>query len=227
MSQRRSARLRSLGARVRRLRVDSLEDRLAPATFTGVGPNLAIDLNTANEVATFHTDGTTVFVDLTNGTATTAGTSVSGGGTANASFSSATYSGNITITDSAANTSVAFANSTGAYPQLVAITLNDPSSGNVTFAGSSTFSSSFNASTTAGFFASALSSSLTLSGAVNLALTATGHDVLFAGSVNVGGTTSIAAAVVQLDNPANDFGGDLSLSSPVVASIFDVNNLAL
>src|SRR5437763_10244256 len=209
MSQRRSARAVSFRARrsidqARRLRVDSLEDRLAPATFTGVGPNLAIDLNTANEVATFHTDGTTVFVDLTNGTATTTGTSVSGGGTATASFSSATYNGNITITDSAANTSVAFANSIGSYPQLFSITLNDAASGNVTFAGSSTFSSSFNASTTAGFFASVATSSLTLSGAVNLSLTATGHDILLAGALNIGGTTSLAASVVQLDNPLND-----------------------
>src|SRR5438128_7950024 len=85
---------------LQRLVLEYLEHRDAPAVFTGAGPNLAIDLNFANEVATFHTDGTTVFVDLTNGTATTTGTSVTGGGTANASFSSATYNGNITISDS-------------------------------------------------------------------------------------------------------------------------------
>ena len=140
----------------RRLRIESLEDRLAPATFTGVGPNLAIDLNSANETATFRTDGTTVTVTLTNGTANTAATggNVTGNGTATATFASATYPGTITITDSAVNTSVAFADSTGDYPQGFAITLNDPASGNVTFAGTSIFPSAVTASTTAGFIAS-------------------------------------------------------------------------
>src|SRR5438552_2870307 len=50
----------------RRLGVEQLEDRLAPAVFTGAGPNLAIDLNSANEMATFSTNGTTVTVNLTN-----------------------------------------------------------------------------------------------------------------------------------------------------------------
>src|SRR4051812_39667028 len=133
MSHRYPARAITLHARrarpARRLAVESLEVREVPAVFTGAGPSLGIDLNNPNEVATFHTDGTTVFVHLDNGTATTAGTSVSGGGTANASFASATYSGTITITDSAAGTSVAFANSAGNYPQTFSITLDDPASG--------------------------------------------------------------------------------------------------
>lgn len=229
MSKRRRARVRSSNVQPQRLRIDSLEDRLAPATFTGVGPNLTIDLNTANEVATFSTDGTTVTVQLTNGTANTAATggNVTGNGTATATFQQTVYPGTITITDSAAGTSVAFANSTGPYAEGFGITLNDPASGNVTFAGVSSFSATFNASTTAGFIASAFSSSVTLAGSSNLALTATGHDVLFAGAVNVAGTTSIAAAVVQLDNPANDFVGSLQLTGPEAASVFDVNALDL
>jgi hypothetical protein len=212
----------------RQLYLGTLEDRLAPAVFTGVGPALAIDLNSANEIATFSTDGTTVTVQLTNGTATTTGTSVTGGGTSTATFSSATYSGLITITDSAAGTSVAFANSTGAYPQSFAITLNDPASGNISFTGSSTFNQTFNASTTAGRFASNLTSSLTLSGGTsNLSLTATGHDILLAGALNIGGTTAFNGVTVQADNSGNDFVGSLTLNGPAIASVFDVNALDL
>ena len=99
----------------RRLRVESLEDRLAPAIFTGAGPDMAIELNNPNEVATLSTNGTTVTVTLNNGTANTAATGghVTGNGTATATFASATYNGTIFIADTAAGTAVAFANSTG------------------------------------------------------------------------------------------------------------------
>jgi hypothetical protein len=134
----------------------------------------------------------------------------------------------ITISDSAAGDSVGFAASTGAYPQAFGITLNDAASGNISFVGSSTFGASFNATTVAGFVASDAASSLTLSGAgSNLSLTATGHDVLLKGAVAVGGTTSIAANVIQIDNAANDFTGSFQLTGPTVASVHDVNDLNL
>src|SRR5262245_11148325 len=148
-----SSRNRRPPYRVPRLHLGTLEDRVAPAVFTGAGPTLAINLNSANEIATFSTDGATVTVHLTNGTATPAATTVTRGGTSTAPFQSATSGGPITSTDSAAGTSVAFANSTGSYPQAFSITLADPASGNITFAGNSTFGGAFTASTTAGFFA--------------------------------------------------------------------------
>jgi hypothetical protein len=210
--------------------IDSLEDRLAPATFTGVGTALTIDLNNPNEAITFSTNGTTITAALTGGTAADGGgngTNVTGFGTSTALITSGAFT-TISVTDSAAGTSAAFANSTGTYPQAFNITLNDPASANVTFAGTSQFGASFTASTTAGFFASAATASVTLSGAgSNLSLTATGHDILLAGVLTVGGTTSLAGNVIQADNSANDFVGALQLSGPVVASIFDVNDLTL
>jgi hypothetical protein len=207
--------------------VEQLEDRLAPAVFSGAGPNLAIDLNSANEIATFGTNGTTVTVNLTNGMANTAATggNVTGNGTATATFLSSVYTGTITITDSAAGTSLAFANSTGNYAQVFGITLNDAASGNVTFTGNSTFTDSFTATTTAGFIASDAASSLTLLGST-LRLTVTGHDILLKGAVTVGDTTALEAKVIQADNAANNFASDLTITgSPSVLSINDVNDL--
>jgi hypothetical protein len=214
----------------RRLTLEPLEDRLAPATFTGAGTALTVDLNAANEVVTLSTNGTAVTAALTGGTATDNGGTgghVTGFGTATASINSASFT-TITITDSAAGTSVAFANSTGSYPQTFNITLNDAASGNVTFAGASTFTAAVTASTTAGFVASDPASSLTLAGSgSNLSLTATGHDILLKGAVSVGGTTNLAANVVEADNAANDFVGALVLNGPVVAAVRDANALVL
>jgi hypothetical protein len=204
------------------LTLENLEDRLAPASFATAGTTLSITLNNTNEAAAFSTDGTTITVNLTNGTANNGGgngTNVTGFGTSTASIKSSAYT-NINISDSAAGTSVAFVNSTGTYPQAFNINLSDAASGNVTFSGASTFSASLSAMTAAGFIASAAGSSLTLSGAgSNLALTATGHDILLQGTVNVGGTTSLAASVVQINNTANSFTGAFQLNGPAVASV--------
>ena len=221
---------RATASRCRQFTIEPLEARIAPASFTGAGATLTVNLNSANELVTFHTDGTTITAVLTGGTATDGGGTtagnVAGFGTSSVAITSSAFT-SITITDSAAGDSVGFATSTGAYPQAFGITLNDTSSGNVTFAGSSTFNATFNATTTAGFFASNAASSISLAGTANLALTATGHDVLLKGAVSVAGTTSLAANVVQLDNAANDFVGTLQLSGPSAASVFDMNDLAL
>ena len=100
----------------RRLRVESLEDRLAPATFTGAGVTLIINLTTAGEAVAFSTDSTTITAALTGGTATSGGGTggnVTGFGTPTASINSAAFA-NIVVTDAAAGTAVAVANSTGA-----------------------------------------------------------------------------------------------------------------
>ena len=177
----------------RRLRVESLEDRLAPAIFTGAGPDMTIELNNPNEVATLGTNGTTVTVTLNNGTANTAATGghVTGNGTATATFASATYNGTIFIADTAAGTAVAFANSTGAYLSQFNVTLNDPASGNITFAGTSTFAQTVTVVTSAGFVASDADSSVTLAPApASLVVNAVGHDILFAGALVVAGQTT-------------------------------------
>lgn len=209
--------------------IEPLESRIAPATFTGAGAALTIDLNAANELVTFTTTGSIITATLTGGTAADGGGTggnVAGFGTASVAITSAGFT-SITITDSAAGDSVAFAGSTGPYAQNFTLVLNDVASGNISFTGGSTFAGTFNATTNAGFIASDPASSLTLTGASNLSLTATGHDVLLKGSVAVGGTTSIAANVVQIDNAANDFTGTLQLTGPAAASVFDANTLTL
>ncbi len=106
--------------------------------------------------------------------------------------------------------------------------LNDAASGDITFAGGSTFANSVTATTTAGFIASDLGSSLTLTGgASNLSLTATGHDILMKGAVSIGGTTALAANVIAIDNAANDFTGALQLNGLTAGSVVDANDLNL
>lgn len=216
-------------SRRRRSSIEPLESRIAPASFTGAGAVLTIDLNATNELVTFSTTGSIITATLTGGLATDGGGTggnVSGFGTASVAITSAGFT-SIAITDSSTGDSVVFANSTGPYSQGFTLTLNDAASGNISFAGSSTFGASFNATTVAGFVASDAASSLTLTGAANLSITATGHDVLLKGSVAVGGSTSISAGVIQLDNAVNDFTGALQLTGPATASVHDVNDLNL
>ena len=137
------------------------------------------------------------------------------------------YTGTITITDSAAGTSVAFANSTGSYAPIFSIVLDDPASGNVTFAGTSIFVDTLTASTTAGFIASDAGSHLDSSAGGGISFSAAGHDILLAGRLEINGQTTLAGAVIQANNPGNDLGLRLQLTGPEVATIFDVNDLTL
>ena len=200
------------------------------ATFSGAGSVLTIDLNNANEVVTFTTNGTIITATLTGGTAVDGGGTggnITGFGTGAVGIVSSGFT-TFNITDSAAGTSIVFADSgASVYSQGFGINLNDPASGNISFTGNSTFGVSFNATTIGGMVSSAPDSHLLLATSANLAITATGHDVLFQGAVLVAGTTSIAANVVQLDNAANDFNGTLQLTGPSLVSVFDSNLLAL
>lgn len=212
----------------RRLHVASLEDRLAPATFTGVGPALTINLTNPGEAVRFSTNGTTITAALTGGTVVDGGgtgINVSGFGSRSATIVSAGFT-SIAVTDGAAGNSVAFANSAGLYPQTFNINLNDAASGNVTFAGGSVFSAAFTANTAAGFIASVASASLAVAGA-DLTLTAAGHDVLLAGAVGVGGATLLQGSVVRADHPTNNFLGSLRLVGVGVASVADADALTL
>jgi hypothetical protein len=211
------------------LQVESLENRLAPATFTRAGSALTIDLNSAAENISFSTDGTTITAVLTGGVATdpgaTTGGTVNGLGTSTATIASASYT-SIAVTDSGLATSVSFANSTGSYPQSFNINLNGPSPGDIKFAGASTFGASVTAATTLGFFASTATSSLTLTGAANLSLTTPG-DILMQGAITVAGTTAFSGNVIQADNAGNDFVGAVGLTATTVVALTDANALTL
>jgi|GEM_PF-6109349 len=210
----------------RALLIEPLEARVAPATFTGAAGTLTINLNNANEAVTFSTNGTTITATLVNGTAVDGGGTggnVAGFGTTSAAVTSAGFT-TINIIDGSTNNSVAFAASTGTYTQGFGITLDGAAAGNLTFAGSSLFGAAVTATLSNGFVASDAGSALSFGN--NLSITATGHDVLMAGTVSVAGTTSITANVIQLDNAANDF-GTLGLQGTAAASIHDINNLVL
>lgn len=222
-----SAKLRKKVAAVQA--IEPLEARIAPATFTGAATTLTIDLNNANELITFSTDGTTITATLSNGTAVDGGGTggnVTGFGSTLVQITSAAFN-TITITDSSTANSVAFANSTSGYSQAFNVTLNNTGSGNLTFAGSSTFASTFAATLSTGFITSDSASQLTLAGAANLNLTATGHDVLLAGVVSVPGTTSINAGVIQADNAGNNFLGAVQLQGTAAARLVDIDALIL
>jgi fibronectin-binding autotransporter adhesin len=201
--------------------IEPLESRIAPATFTVVGSTLSISLQNVNESVTFHTDGTTITATLANGTVSGGGAGVTGVGTASAQITSASFS-SITIHDGVvAGEAVSFANSgTATYSQAFTAALANAASGNITFTGASAFSSSLSLTTAGGNVISDAASSVSLTSGANLAVTATGHDVLFNGALNIGGTTAIAAGVVEMHNAANVFTGALQLIGPDSGNVF-------
>lgn len=210
--------------------IEPLEARIAPATFSAAGTALTINLNNANEAIDVHTDGTAITVAITGGTAVDGGGTgglVTGFGTSSAVISSPVFT-SVSIIDGAAGVAVTFSQSTGSYTQPFTVTLDDAASGNVAFTGASTFPASLSVATAGGFIASDAASALTLSGAgSNLTLTATGHDVLFKGSVAVGGATLIDARVIDLAHPANDFTGAFRMTNPFLAGVQDANDIVL
>src|SRR4051812_21503907 len=74
-------------ARRRQDGVEVLESRIAPATFTGVGTSLTINLSGTNESVSFSTDGAIITATLAGGTVidgTGTGGNVAGFGTTTA-----------------------------------------------------------------------------------------------------------------------------------------------
>lgn len=209
--------------------VEPLESRIAPATFTGAGGILSIDLANANETISLSHDGSSILISLVNGLLTDGGGTggnVSGFGAANGSITSGGFTA-INITDSATGTGVSFLSGNGTYTEPLTITLNNAGSGNITFDGSTLFGANLSATTGSGFIASDVDSGLTLISGASLTLSAGTHDVLLKGAVTVPGTTTVTGNVVELSNPANDFVGALQVSAPVAATIVDVNDLLL
>src|SRR5271163_364580 len=90
-----------------RLRLEHLEDRLVPATFTDSAPTLTLTL-AANDAVGIVANATTYTLTLTSGTWTgTDDANVSGNGTAILTAQQATFT-QVNLTDAGANTSVAF-----------------------------------------------------------------------------------------------------------------------
>jgi hypothetical protein len=116
--------------------LETLEDRSVPANVTITGGNLFIDLDTANENFTISTSASGQYTlasdqgftgDFTGAGPFTTGTLASGK--------------TVQITDSVANTSVTFADSSADYANTVSVILDDGSNG-VTFSGTTSFAGS-------------------------------------------------------------------------------------
>jgi hypothetical protein len=123
--------------------LECLEDRLTPATFAAAGPQLGLTLDTADEAVSIVTDGSTCTLTLTGGTwSGTDSANVTGNGTALLTVTAAGLAAfdTVALTDSAANTSVAFDASSGSYTDNFLITLDDAAAGEITFSGNTSFS---------------------------------------------------------------------------------------
>jgi hypothetical protein len=117
-----------------------LEDRVTPATFSAVAGVLNLDLNKAGEAVTV-VAGATSYTFSLNGTNTWSGPAVSGvTGVTNGVLTVAKDAFTaINLTDSAAGTAVAFANSgANSYSDPFTVTLDSGSAG-IVFAGASSF----------------------------------------------------------------------------------------
>ncbi len=197
--------------RLAKLRLDSLEDRAVPASYSVAATVLTVTLNTANETVTLNTNGTSV---------TSAGSiaAVDGGGLAtfvNLVGNNATILPTVTainIVDTANNTKVFFADSgTNSYLATQPFTINLANTGTqVSFAGKSTFNSSFNATATT--IQNLVAGTVTLVGAAsNLTLTSRGNTTLAATALVVGGSAtfnkSTAAGTLNASNPNNSVVG--------------------
>ncbi len=202
-----------------RPRIESLEDRVTPASFSEMGNALTLTLAANEQLSLVASDvpphNTIVITDSVSDT--------------DPGFSGVTVSGtsitidqnvitSLSIVDggTAAGARVAFADSAGnAYLIPVTVALTDSASGSITFSGASTFTNvGLTAQTAGGSILSTSTSSLTLTGGpppanANLSLTA-GNDLLLLGSLNVAGTTAFQGDDITATNPANAFTGDLS-----------------
>src|SRR5262245_43792009 len=124
-----------------RLRLEHLEDRTAPATFTLSGGLLTATLDQPGDQVTVSRDATSITFQSTDPVTAHPGDftppSSFAGNTAviqGADLASVT---SISIVDggTVAGAGVAFAASTAAFDDPVTVTLNNPSSGNITFTG--------------------------------------------------------------------------------------------
>jgi hypothetical protein len=222
-----------------RPRLEPLETRLNPATFTESGTVLNITLTNPNEGLTLHSLGPTgVTVDESAGN-TTSGTAsslhVTGLGTATATVTANGVSFYTSIqirgTVGVHGDRVTFADSGGQnYFNAFDVNLTDGASGNITFDGINWFNNvSLSAATAGGMVVSTASSWLALFGSGgNLALrSAAGRPLELLGQVQVTGTTSLTGGDVRAANANNSFTGALALDAGGAVNLFAGGSLNL
>jgi hypothetical protein len=205
-----------------------LEDRLAPATLSDAGagsPVLTLTLNAAagETVSIAAAPGGTYTISSTAGvTSTMTGGSTFTNGILTPAASVTAI--NIVAGPAVGPTSLSFANS-GANHYVDAIHVNLQSSFQsipVTFLGSAAFDHGLSVLTSSGPISSAVGSSLTLGGTGNnLVLDSSSGAINLAGTVAVGGTTSLtsdtslfgAPFAISAANTQNTFSGPISINT--------------
>jgi len=213
------------------LTLERLEDRLAPATFTDNGTTLNLVLNTANSNAVIVSSGTAYALTLTGDTWSGADdANVAGNGTATLTITSAgitSFTTGISLTDSAAGTSVTFDDSgANVYANNFTIGLhNRPALSGLMFNGASSFGTfSLNANVDTTITVSGSGNVSTTSGTITLSAnqgaTPTSGD--FDGIDLVGGTITSATGSILLQGKGGNSGsgnyGILALGGSVVSS---------
>jgi hypothetical protein len=212
------------------LGLEMLEDRLAPATFSELGNQLALNLG-LNEQAGIVSGGTSYQLSLAGGTwSGTDSGDVSGNGTSTLTVTStglAAFS-QIDLTDSAAGASIVFADSgANVYSDDFAITLDSgPASPALTFNGSTSFTgtSSIAANVLSSVLVSTNAHLSTASGAIAL----TGQGTGFAGVTVVGGSITTADGNITLKGTGpNGGGGDHGIFLGTAATVTSTGSGAI
>jgi len=120
-----------------------LEDRVNPATFAEAGAILNLDLDTAGEVVSIVSNGTSYTLSLIGGTWTGMNSvNVTGNGTATLNVTTAGLAAfnTMNLDDSAAGTAATFANSgANSYSDTFNVTLDDAAAGAINFNGATRF----------------------------------------------------------------------------------------
>jgi hypothetical protein len=209
----RTIRRRPAPSRRRRLLLEGLESRLAPATFTDNAPTLNLVLNVANVNAAIVSNGTNYKLTLTGDTwSGTDDANVTGNGTATLTVTSAgitAFTNGISLADSAAGTSATF-NDSGAnsYANNFMLALDMGSAG-ISFNGASRFGThSLNAQTDRNFSVNSGALVSTSSGGITLSANeqATPTSGNFFG-ISVAGTITSATGAILLQGK----GGNTSI----------------
>ncbi len=188
-----------------RPRVEALEDRLTPATFTDSGATLNLVLNVANTSAAIVSGGTNYTVTLTGDTwSGTNDAKVTGNGTAALTVTAAgiaAFTSQISLVDAAAGGDSVTFNDSGvnAYANNLSVNLSNAAAGSIQFNGTTSFlgTSTLTASTTDSISVNSGATVQTTAG--NLTLTATGAVAGNYVGINInGGTVQSGTGGVRL-----------------------------
>lgn len=171
----------------RRLRLEVLEDRLAPATFSQNGTVITLTLNSLNEAVQIHASSANHYALSSTANFTgnvNAPSSVSGTGTTSATLVTSGVT-QISMVDAGfGGASVTFTDSTASYAEFMVVSLTNSGAGPIEFQGASTFDGNLTANTTNNITFD-LGSAVTMNGTGNVQAQGANTTVAFNGNLVV------------------------------------------